>query len=133
MTEAIVDASVLLASFWGEPVVEDVERLLEAGGANDSAVNLAEAVNRLLDKGTEPKALTGLLAGLKLDVIPFDEDRAMAAALLRPATRHLGLSLGDRACLSLAKEFGAPALTTDRAWLALDIGVDVRLARPATP
>jgi ribonuclease VapC len=39
------------------------------------------------------------------------------------------LSLGDRACLSLAGGLGAVAVTTDRRWTVLDLGVSVRAVR----
>jgi PIN domain nuclease of toxin-antitoxin system len=32
----------------------------------------------------------------------------------------MGLSLGDRACIALAMELGATAMTCDRAWTSLD-------------
>jgi len=40
-----------------------------------------------------------------------------------------GLSLGDRACLALADAMGCPAVTADRAWSSIDIGVSVVLIR----
>jgi PIN domain nuclease of toxin-antitoxin system len=46
-----------------------------------------------------------------------------------PATRGHGLSLGDRACLALARTLGATALTTDRAWRAVDVGVAIEVIR----
>jgi PIN domain nuclease of toxin-antitoxin system len=60
----------------------------------------------------------------------MDEELAVATGLLRAATRAGGLSLGDRACLALAKQRGAVAMTTDRAWAGLRIGVEVRVVRP---
>jgi len=44
-------------------------------------------------------------------------------------TRHLGLSLGDRCCLALAKELGADVYTAERKWAGLDLGVTVRVIR----
>ena len=64
-----------------------------------------------------------------LDVMPFDTGLAYAAGLLRDATREAGLSLGDRACLALAGRDGLPALTADRSWERLRVGVDVRPIR----
>lgn len=43
------------------------------------------------------------------------------AGALREVTRPLGLSLGDRACLALGIDEGAPILTTDRAWARVPI------------
>lgn len=56
---------------------------------------------------------------LGLEVAPMTEGQAGRSAELRPATRAAGLSLGDRACLALAAELGAPALTADRGWDAV--------------
>lgn len=60
---------------------------------------------------------------------PFDTDLALRAALLRNSTRPYGLSLGDRACLALARREGLPVLTADRSWAKLDVGVEVVLIR----
>ena len=70
------------------------------------------------------------LGGYLLTVVPFGPADAVAAARLRAPTRALGLSLGDRACLAVALRFGTAALTADRAWATLDVGVEVRLLRP---
>jgi ribonuclease VapC len=56
-------------------------------------------------------------------------EQAYQVGLLRPLTRHAGLSLGDRACLALAKQLGLPALTTDRIWEHVAIGVPVQVIR----
>jgi ribonuclease VapC len=50
---------------------------------------------------------------------------------LRPQTRSAGLSLGDHACLALARASRLPTLTSDRSWLAVakEIGVQVELIR----
>ena len=55
--------------------------------------------------------------------------QALSAAALLPQTRRLGLSLGDRACLALARTRGKPAVTADRAWAELDVDITVRLIR----
>jgi PIN domain nuclease of toxin-antitoxin system len=65
---------------------------------------------------------------------PRDAPRRAGAETVEEAelwrsTRHLSLSLGDRACLALAGRLDLPALTADRAWVELDVGVDVRAIR----
>jgi hypothetical protein len=50
-----------------------------------------------------------------------------ASALLAPPA---GLSLGDRACLALAKRLAVPAVTAGQACSGLDVGVAVGLIRP---
>lgn len=94
-----------------------------------SSVNFSEVVAKLADRGIPSAAIDQMIAGLDLEIIDFDRDQAMVAGQLRPLTRQLGLSFGDRACLALARSLGAVALTMDRSWAALDIGVAVELAR----
>jgi len=110
-----------------EPGSEGVARALPAAAL--SAVNLCEVVGKLLDAGLTAQEIRAALAPLALEVHPFERGSAHAAGELRPATRSLGLSLGDRACLALARELRAPVLTTDRRWTRLALGVEIRLAR----
>ena len=46
------------------------------------------------------------------------------------ASALLALSFGDRACLALARRLGLPALTAERAWAELDLGIPVEVFRP---
>jgi len=57
--------------------------------------------------------------------VPFGTTDAALTASLLPATRHLGLSLADRACLTLARSRHIAAMTADRPWMKLDIGVEI--------
>jgi len=100
-----------------------------------SAVNWAEVLSRLASAGADPDEVSQRLAseaemGDVLTVVALTGSDGPAIARLRPTTRHLGLSLADRACLALAQRLGLPVLTTDRAWAQLQIGVEIRLARP---
>jgi PIN domain nuclease of toxin-antitoxin system len=74
-----------------------------------------------------------ILDELDVDIVRFDREQAIQTGVLRSATRSAGLSLGDRAALVLARSLKVPAYTTDRAWLTVSIGVDVRLIRPDSP
>jgi PIN domain nuclease of toxin-antitoxin system len=49
--------------------------------------------------------------------------------MLRPPTKHKGLSLADRACLALGQQLNLPVITADRVWKELDLEVEVRLVR----
>jgi PIN domain nuclease of toxin-antitoxin system len=95
-----------------------------------STVNLAEVVTKYVLRGA---AVEGerLCHELPVVFVPVDEDLALQAALMAAVTRPLGLSLGDRICLALARRTGLPALTADRSWLdvASAIGVTVETIR----
>ena len=127
MSKTVWDASALLLVLNEEPGA--AELALAIGEAVISAVNLSEVVAKLADAGVPEAAVRDALAALPVEVISFDESTAFAAGLLRPATRALGLSMGDRACLGLAATLGLPVLTADRAWQGLRLGIDVRVAR----
>ena len=127
MASAVLDASALLALLNAEPGADVVGEAIS--DAAISAVNLSEVVAKLSDVGMPGEAIDGALRGLALEVVAFDETQAYEAGLLRPPTRDVGLSLGDRGCLSLAKRLGLPALTTDRRWEELEVGVEVRVVR----
>lgn len=94
-----------------------------------SAVNLAEVVGRLADWGFVESEVIAALVRVPVQVVDFDSALAMASGMLRPATRRAGLSLGDRACLALGAQLGAPVFTTDRSWQALGLPVEVRVIR----
>ena len=130
MSAVVLDASALLALLNEEPGHAVVTAALPS--AVIGTVNLAEVVGKLAEVGVPAAAIDEALSSLAIETVDFDGELARAAGLLRPATRGRGLSLGDRACLALALRLRAPALTTDRAWAELDLGVEVRLARPAT-
>ncbi len=127
MSDVALDASAVLALLAGEPGAEEVAAALPR--AVISAVNLSEALAKLVDAGVPANEARTALRTLTLEVSPFDEEAAFAAGALRPATRGAGPALGDRACLALAAARGIPAVTTDRAWRGLRVGVPIRVAR----
>jgi ribonuclease VapC len=123
----VADASAVIALLIGEPfTLFDPQRL---ANASISAVNLSEVLARLLEIGMPEGEVQTTVAKLDLRVVAFDETHALDAARLRAATRHAGLSLGDRACLALGNRLGCPVVTGDRVWVSLDIGVEVLLIR----
>ena len=122
----VIDASALLAFLFREPGADRVAQALTDGCI--SAVNLSEVTGRFLRDGHEPGLVRDRLSRLPLEVVPFDQQAAFATAVLQPGTAHLGLSLGDRACLALAKDRNLTALTADRAWLQVP-GIQVESIR----
>lgn len=127
MSRVVLDASAVLAVLNRETGWQTAEAAL--GDACISSVNVCEVLARLIERGVPEKTAWEIFHALELDSIPFDDAHAREAARLRPGTRKQGLSLGDRACLALARALKRPALTADRAWSSLDAGVDVRLLR----
>ncbi len=127
MPETVIDASALLALLNAEPGADVVTEALPGGVI--STVNLSEVIAKLCDAGMPAKAIRQALQPLGLEVIPFDEEQSYQAGLLRASTQDMGISLGDRAFLSLAKKLGIDALTADRAWTKLPIGITIKLIR----
>ncbi len=115
----VFDASAVLAFIFDEPGGDKAAQLLEDGAAAISAVNLAEVVARLVERGFAQADVDAICAGLRLEVIPLTEALAVTSGKLRASTRALGLSLGDRCCLALALAHGAEVVTADRPWKAL--------------
>lgn len=127
MADAVLDASAVLAMLRGEPGGEKVFELLPR--AIISAVNYAETVSKLIDLGASRQEAAEVVEEFALQVATLDAEAALDAGLLRESTRAKGLSLGDRACLALARARGLPAVTADRSWAAVDVGVEIVLIR----
>lgn len=127
MPETVVDASAVLALLNAEEGADAVSAAIS--GAAISAVNLSEVVSKLSEAGMPESTIRHALQLLGLEVVTFDEEQAYQAGLLRLSTKDAGLSLGDRACLGLAQKLDLPALTADRTWLELSVGIDVKVIR----
>ncbi len=114
----------MLAFLFQEP---GLERVAEGFGNSPcmSAVNISEVIGRFVRDGHDPAEVLTRLQATTLEIAPFQAEDAALTAALEPETRAHGLSFADRACLALALARGEPVLTADRAWLELEIGVDV--------
>jgi ribonuclease VapC len=127
VSKVVLDASALLALLNDETGTDLVRELLP--DALISTVNLAEVVTRLSLLGMPGDQIREVLTLLGLNIEPFDEEQAFRTGLFVSQTHSVGLSLGDRACLALASATGGTAVTADRAWKDLDIGVKIQLLR----
>lgn len=123
----VLDSSALLCVLNGEAGADRVAQVLPS--AVIGAANLAEVVTKLRERGLSVEEVEEVLGGLHLDVRSLTPAQAYAAGHLRPATRALGLSLGDCACLALAADLGVPALTADQAWADADAGIEIEIIR----
>ena len=99
--------------------------------AHLSAVNMSETMTKLIEYGLTVEQASRQIDRLELKIHEFDAEQAVGAAALRKATKRLGLSLGDRACLALGRVLGLPVLTADQRMAeSMDIiGIDIRLIR----
>src|SRR3569832_1516655 len=122
-----LDASALLAVLLDEPGSDEVIGVMR--GSVMSAVNASECFARAVDKGFAAQSVLALLHNFEIEVVPFDSDQALATAGLRSATRSVGASLGDRACLALGMERGCVVYTGDRRLAGLGLGIGSRLVR----
>lgn len=127
MSRVVLDASAVLAVLQKEPGAEKVLPRLPA--AVICAVNFAEVVTRLSQAGDDLSQVLPDLHNLIRDIRPFDVRQAEAVGMLTPLTRSSGLSLGDRACLTLGKMLNLPVMTADQSWAKLDVGVTVEVIR----
>lgn len=123
----VLDASAVLAFLFAEAGHREVARVLD--GALLSSVNLAEVLGRFARDGIPLTDVRAALEEAGVEVVPFDDAQALLAAALIPHTRHLGLSLGDRACLALAATTAGTAVTADRAWSDVAANIAIRVVR----
>lgn len=114
MSKYVLDSSAILAVLNQETGAVKAIRYFPESVV--SAVNAAEVLARLAEKSNDIKAAREAFDLLQLLVVDFDISQAERSAELRPLTKHLGLSLGDRSCLALAMLSKATAVTADRAW-----------------
>lgn len=125
MSSVVLDASALIALIKQETGADKVAKVVR--GARIGAFNFAEVVSHFIYLGLAPREVDGMLRPLPVEIIVGDADLAREAGYLRAVTAQVGLSLGDRFCLALAKRDGLPAWTADRQWLKIAGAVEVEI------
>ena len=128
MSRVVLDASAILAVIGGEPGHDKLTAEL-LSTAVCGAVNLAEVHGKLVSRGWSSDEAWEDATSPVQEVLPFDSEQARTAGDLTAQTRHLGLSLGDRACISLALSLKAPMYTAERVWKKLKLPVPVHVIR----
>lgn len=112
----------MLALLQEEPGADVVEAALD--DAEMSCVNVSEVLRKAEQHGIDTEGLETDLQALGVRLHAFDVGDARVAADVWHLTRPRGLSLGDRACLALARRLGGVAVTADARWDDLE-GIDV--------
>ncbi|NJN37651.1 MAG: type II toxin-antitoxin system VapC family toxin [Acaryochloridaceae cyanobacterium CSU_3_4] len=125
MSNYVLDASAVLALLNNETGADRVQSVLEEATCFMSVVNWSEVARKLVSKGRAVEPVAESLQAVGLEFKNFDYDLAVASAQIAAPP----LSLGNRACLSLAAVLGAIALSADQIWLTFDTGVNVELIR----
>lgn len=128
MNKVVLDASAMLAVIHRERGFEKLTPELLAR-AVVSTVNLAEVQGKLVISGWPFDQAWGDATSLIQQVLPFTADHARTAGNLIAETRALGLSLADRACLSLGLELKVPVYTADRSWKNLKLDLQIHVIR----
>lgn len=119
MISNVLDSSAVLAVLHQEKGTE--KALTFFPDAVVSSVNLAEILTKSIERGHNKDSAIEVFNLLQIKVIDFDFEQAAKAAELRPLTKHLGLSLGDRCCLALAILNNTTAVTADKDWQTLSL------------
>jgi ribonuclease VapC len=127
VNSAIIDSSAFLAGYFKETGGDFVQntkitRIM-------SSVNIAEVMCVLTRRNINPTIAEQGISFFTDKIIPFTAAQAVRTGIIQTQTKHLGLSLGDCACLALAEELQLPILTADKAWLTARLGVEVVLIR----
>ena len=82
-------------------------------------------MSRTTDLGRDPEWVINFfeqrgLGRKAVFVVALRDEDCVHVARLRTSTRHLGLSLGDRACLALGQTLKVPVYTADRRWIEVN-------------
>ncbi|MGA3285408.1 MAG: PIN domain-containing protein [Verrucomicrobiota bacterium] len=124
MKPTVLDASALLAMFFGEPGMEKMRELFHKASEADrpvfiSAVNWAEVLYRMERKHGKAGYDTArqFEHTTPLDAVPVDRELAETAALLK--NEH-GLGLADAFAAALAKSKKAELVTADTEFKPLE-------------
>ena len=127
MSAIVFDSSVVIAILKQEPGCSTAESSIS--DALISTVNMSEVATYLARNSVPKDTIQEVLASFPIQVVPFEESLAIQTGCLYSSCKHLGLSLGDRACLALALSRKMPVLTADRVWSKLDLGISIQVLR----
>jgi len=119
MNKYVLDSSAVLAVLHQEPGADKAISYFPDSVV--SSVNVAEVLTKLVENSNDIEIARKAFEMLQLNIVEFDMVHAEKVAELRPLTKNLGLSLGDRSCLALAMLSKATAVTADKAWKKIKV------------
>lgn len=133
--DAVLDASAIIALVMRERGGETIHTLISARHTVTTPTGLAEAIAGCQRKGFRGTrdGLARDLGDLGLKVEPLVESDALEMAFLMERSADLEkrhtqksgrvgrLSLGDVACLAVARRLDVPAIVSDGTWEVLDV------------
>lgn len=90
---------------------------------------MTETLTKLIRRSGEPKLVERYLRALPFEIVAWDEELVWESLDLSSLASTHGISLADRACMTLARYSGLPVMTTDATWASLKIGIRVVLIR----
>jgi len=93
-----------------------------------NAVNLTEVFTKAIKKGLPAQEVRGIVAELRLPVLPVTQAEADVSTELAPFAWKHGLSLGDRLCLASCLTHDLVAVTAERRWPE-NTGVSIKTIR----
>jgi len=124
MKTVVLDASAMLAMFFGQPGMETMRALFHSASEGDrpvhiSAVNWAEVLYKMERKHGQAGYDTArrFEHTTTLEVVPLDRELAESAALLK--NEH-GLGLADAFAAALAKHKKAELVTADHEFKSVE-------------
>ncbi|GAC1574746.1 MAG: PIN domain-containing protein [Sphingomicrobium sp.] len=125
MTSAVLDSSAVIALLKGERGGAKVASVI--GESALGVFNQAEIVSHFIHLGAPIDEIRMMLGALPITVIEADEELAWDAGAMRAITSKVGLSLGDRFCLALARRMNVPAYTADRVWKEVETEIAIKV------
>jgi len=126
--------STPLALIQVERGAERITQALEQGECIVSAVNLSEALAKLITVGLPDEQAEAVVLGIPAEIVLCNERIAVQAGRLAAMGKPLGLSLGDRVCLATALIHGGVVLTTEQVWRKVSVeGLAIEVVREPVP
>jgi PIN domain nuclease of toxin-antitoxin system len=123
----VIDSSVFVAAINKEPGGDKLAAYLDESVI--PVTTYTEVVTRLLDAEMLFDKADRLMSDFRVPIVDVTFALAKRAAEFRSATRPCGLSMGDRICLALAESIGGTAVTADRQWASVNLGISIELIR----